>query len=89
MRRATTTQSPGVDLLALLGNRDRKSATDALFQPLVLREQLEQRLHRPPSGWSAAAIPRCVMAPPPGRGDTSSLMKPCTVYSVMYPRRSR
>ena len=52
MRRATMTQSPGVDLLALLGNRDRKSATDALLQPLVLFEQLEERLHRPPSGWA-------------------------------------
>src|ERR1700676_2535196 len=32
-------------------NRDRKPAPNALYQPLVLREQLEQRLHRSPTEW--------------------------------------
>jgi hypothetical protein len=38
-------------LLTLFRDWYRKPTPDALFQPLVLREQLEQRLHRPPTGW--------------------------------------
>ncbi len=51
MRGAATTQTPGINLLALLRDRDRKPTPDARLQPLVLREQLEQRLHRSPTGW--------------------------------------